>query len=135
MIYPENKASEFRCCGPEGCGSYPEPPEFTVPAEAPPPDPTKWTPGPIEYMHGDPVVITGPRFCIGAKCAAWEWHDAEIECEFKYTATESETRQPPSGDGWEADGTPVYIKSSNLWSTEWQRKNPERRGFCGLTRR
>lgn len=85
-----------------------------------------------------PFAINGARenergelhiYCVTRSCMAWRWLDHEIE-----TVEFYEMGMTPEGDGWSCTlpdaGREVYsIKSM------WQRKNPERRGYCGLVGR
>lgn len=115
MIFSEKTAEQFRCCGPEGCGSLPMMPSPILPESADlraqdlKPGPLEWVPG------GPPVVISGPRYCIGAKCAAWTWVDGDKQYHYN-------SPPPPDSLGeWKQD-----------YQTMWERPHPARRGGCGI---
>lgn len=71
MIFPEKDAGQFRCCGPEGCGSLPIRITEVTLTTHPHQPPTHEATGAIL----DPL---GVRLCIGAKCAAWTWFETEM---------------------------------------------------------
>lgn len=131
MIFAERDASQFRCCGPEGCGAIFAPPPMMV--EFPAPPDLDLRPGPIQVTHGDPVVVTGPRFCIGAKCAAWIWRDPE----FVHAQTTAKTEDalkppPPPSEGKWSPAHPPYGNGLGDVVQQWTHPWIGRKGQCGL---
>lgn len=79
---------------------------------------------PVDRRTDGPYSVYDETRCIGTACLAWRWGAPESE------VIETPTDKPPAGEGWK--------KSSKLMPQHggeavWERRRPNRRGFCGLS--
>lgn len=64
--------------------------------------------------------------CIGSGCMMWQHAEAEMQ-----TMNFNTMGGVPEGDGWECVSSDEG-RESYMIKSMWERKTPNRRGFCGL---
>lgn len=98
MLMIEKNAGEIRCCGPSGCGQL--------------------KPATVNYDVPEGMGRPHDRYCIGAKCAAWNYLTENLVVDIET----AKTRQLRSGE---------VIDPFRQFIMRGQSGN----GFCGLAGR